>query len=94
MLASHLQARLYATLDALDTLQLDHTLELEDERKRQDALQKRVRGMENLLRDTEKEKDELREVLEVVVRKGASSFNSYFCCLLGLRFGLSIATRS
>lgn len=47
-----------------------------------------------MLHDMEKEKDELREVLEVVVRKGASSLSSYFCCLVGLRFGLSFATRS
>lgn len=75
LLASHLQARLFATLDALDTLQLDHTLELEHEHQQHDALRKRIRGMENLLRRMEQEKDELREVLEVVVRKGVSQFS-------------------
>ena len=68
---AQLQARVLATFDALDALQLAHATELAGERREQARLRDKLRGYDVALRAAEDERDSMREAVVQLIEKGA-----------------------
>lgn len=69
--SSNLRTRLVSTLDAIDALQLSHKQELEDLQRRMHILHTKNRMLKQRVKLAESERDELREGVESLIRKGA-----------------------
>ena len=69
--ASQLHARLMATLDKLDALQLKHNEELAAEKRINDVLTRKLERCQRYVRESRAEWDDTREALSIVIEKGA-----------------------
>ncbi|KAK0457311.1 uncharacterized protein EV420DRAFT_519436 [Desarmillaria tabescens] len=67
---SLIHERLIATQRALDTLRITHAEELEAERRASEGLRKKLAVCEERVRDAERERDDMREVVNELVDRG------------------------
>ena len=65
-----MQARLMATLDELDVSRNTHQLELKTERRAKERLSEKLDRYLNEVRRADAERDEMREVVSILVEKG------------------------
>ena len=72
MRMSQLQTRLVATLDELDASRTTHQRELKTERRAKEKLSEKLDRYVDEIRRTEAERDEMREVVSLLVDKGVS----------------------
>lgn len=72
MRTSHMQARLLATLDAMDALRQSHANELASEKAARDRLSVKFDRYIDYVRTVEAERDDMREATSILVGKGES----------------------
>lgn len=77
MRTSHMQARLLATLDAMDALRQSHANELASEKAARDRLSVKLDRYINYVRTVEAERDDMREATSILLGKGEVN------CILG-----------
>lgn len=68
----HTQTRLLATLDAVDALRETQARELSSERSAKERLSAKLDRYLDYIRVVEEERDEMREVTTILLRKGLS----------------------
>ena len=68
---SQMQARLMATLDELDASRTAHQREMKAERRAKERLSEKLDRYVDEIRRAEAERDEMREVVSILVEKGA-----------------------
>ena len=66
-----MQARLMATLDELDASRNAHQLELKAERRAKEKLSEKLDRYLDEVKRADAERDEMREVVSILVEKGA-----------------------
>lgn len=72
MRLSQMQTRLIATLDELDASRAAHQREMKAERRAKERLSEKLDRYVDEIKRAEAERDEMREVVSILVDKGAS----------------------
>jgi hypothetical protein len=73
---SHIHSRLLSTLDTLDTLQTSHNVELASETHAKEHLSEKLDRYIDFVKSAEVEKDDLRDAVIQLVKKGEFAFTN------------------
>lgn len=79
MKIAQLQARLIATLDELDTQRDAHLREINAERNAKEKLSRKLDGYLDEVMRAERERDDMRELVSILVEKGVYPYPSAHC---------------
>lgn len=88
---SHIQNRLLSTLDTLDAVQAAHVIELEAETSAKERLSQKLDRYLDFVQTAEKEKDDLRDAVIQLVKKGVFGF---LACRLAVLVLVSAGTHN